>query len=191
MDRHSTGQQPNPGIGPGTGDATGHRTDHRTGPDGAVRPSGPPAPPGPAALPRRTPDRRVAGSGPGRGPGDGPGTGPLRTVADRPAAVPGEHPRPDADARPAPSDHLLDTTEADEFRRRWHDVQAAFVDDPGDAVRRADELTGEAVDALGRALAQRRLALSPRDGDDAASDTERLRLALREYRTLLDRVLGS
>ncbi|POM22420.1 hypothetical protein BTM25_53700 [Actinomadura rubteroloni] len=188
MDRHSTDQRTDLTTDPTTGHAAGHGT-------AAGRPAAPPAAPAapvaPPELPRRTPDRRVAGSGPGHGPGGGPGTGPLRTVADRPAAVPGEHPRPDADARPAPSDRLLDTGEAEGFRRRWHDVQAAFVDDPGDAVRRADELTGEAVDALGRALAQRRLALSPRDEDDAASDTERLRLALREYRTLLDRVLGS
>ncbi|MFG1855256.1 hypothetical protein ACGFJT_25740 [Actinomadura geliboluensis] len=101
-------------------------------------------------------------------------TGPL--AAPGPAAVP---------------DGLFDPAETERFRERWREVQSAFVDDPGAAVRRADELAAEAAEALGRAIAAHRRALS--DGLDGGgqADTERLRLALRGYRDLLDRVCAS
>nr|WP_055502933.1 hypothetical protein [Nonomuraea pusilla] len=75
-------------------------------------------------------------------------------------------------------------------RTRWREVQSSFVDDPGDAVRRADGLVGEVVDAITKALAGRRSALRERwEGSGGARDTEQLRLALREYRTVLERLL--
>ncbi|SEL32257.1 hypothetical protein [Nonomuraea pusilla] len=75
-------------------------------------------------------------------------------------------------------------------RTRWREVQSSFVDDPGDAVRRADGLVGEVVDAITKALASRRSALRERwEGAGGARDTEQLRLALREYRTVLERLL--
>lgn len=69
-------------------------------------------------------------------------------------------------------------------------VQAGFVDDPRQAVRQADGLVAKSVDLIAQAVAARRAELSGagRRADDGAR-TEDLRLALRHYRTLLDRML--
>jgi hypothetical protein len=73
-----------------------------------------------------------------------------------------------------------------DFDARWHDIKAGFVDDPRDSVEKADALIDEAVSAL----AARRQALVDgwKNGDQ--NDTEQLRLALREYRSLFDKLKG-
>lgn len=86
---------------------------------------------------------------------------------------------------------LIASAEAERFRERWHGVQAAFVDDPGESVRQADGLASEAVDALGRALAAHRRSLTEALDGGGPADTERLRLALRGYRDLLDRIFAA
>ncbi|MEV4677793.1 hypothetical protein AB0K34_39595 [Actinomadura sp. NPDC049382] len=122
------------------------------------------------------------------------GPAPEPPVADAPEPVPDTAPDPMPAVKPEPAavpDGLFDPAETERFRERWREVQSAFVDDPGAAVRRADELAAEAAEALGRAIAAHRRALS--DGLDGGgqADTERLRLALRGYRDLLDRVYAS
>ncbi|MFC6087575.1 hypothetical protein [Sphaerisporangium aureirubrum] len=72
-----------------------------------------------------------------------------------------------------------------DFRQRWREVQAGFVDDPRDAVRQADELVDEAVSAVVR----RKQELTDRWKDADQGDTERLRVTLREYRSLLDELV--
>ncbi|NUR88472.1 MAG: hypothetical protein HOY71_30655 [Nonomuraea sp.] len=62
---------------------------------------------------------------------------------------------------------------------RWREVQAAFVDDPAQAVRQADDLVGEVVDDV-----TTRLRESWQDGD-----TERMRVAMRDYRGVLESLL--
>ncbi|MEW2354720.1 hypothetical protein [Spirillospora sp. NPDC029432] len=86
---------------------------------------------------------------------------------------------------------LLDASVADGFHERWREVQSGFVDDPRGAVRRADELAAEIVNAAGQALAARKRTLDDRlnEGGEASPDTERLRLALRDYRDFVDRTL--
>jgi hypothetical protein len=69
-----------------------------------------------------------------------------------------------------------------DYRQRWREVQAGFVDDPRDAVRQADELVDEAVNAVVR----RKQELTDRWKDGDQGDTERLRVTLREYRSLLE-----
>jgi hypothetical protein len=72
------------------------------------------------------------------------------------------------------------------FRERWRELQADFVDDPAQAVRSADDL----VDEIIRELAQRKQGLEEqwRAGPD---DTEKLRVAMREYRSFFDQLLNS
>ncbi|MFF4234616.1 hypothetical protein ACFYYL_01990 [Actinomadura geliboluensis] len=145
-------------------------------------------------------DTRVAGPAPEPPVADAPepvpdtAPDPMPAVKPEPAADTG----PTADTGPlaapgpvAAPDGLFDPAETERFRERWREVQSAFVDDPGAAVRRADELAAEAAEALLRAIAAHRRALS--DGLDGGgqADTERLRLALRGYRDLLDRVCAS
>ena len=76
--------------------------------------------------------------------------------------------------------------DAGEVRRRWHEVQVAFVDDPRESVERADEMVEEVVSAL----SSRRQDLADGWKNLGQDDTERLRLALRDYRSLLERLTG-
>jgi len=56
-------------------------------------------------------------------------------------------------------------------------------------VRRADGLVGEVVEALTSSLTSRTDSLRDRWKDADSTDTEQLRLALREYRSVLESLL--
>jgi hypothetical protein len=71
------------------------------------------------------------------------------------------------------------------LRDRWRDVQLRFVDDPKGATAEASGLVDEAVDKLSEALREHRGSYAK--GTD---DTEALRVELRGYRDILDRLLG-
>jgi hypothetical protein len=92
-----------------------------------------------------------------------------------------------APAHAAPQDSSLFDQDPAEVQGRWREVQTSFVDDPADAVQRADDLVGEVVEALTSSLTARTGELRDRWKD--AGDTEQLRLALREYRVVLERLL--
>ncbi|WP_433172174.1 hypothetical protein [Actinoallomurus sp. CA-150999] len=125
--------------------------------------------------------------GPGMGgPGDahtaGPGTGSPGEARTAGPGMGGS-----GEARTA-AERLLGRGDAARFDSRWHEVKAGFVDDPRDSVRQARSLCEEAVRALTAALDEQRRSLEQRwQGDDA--DTERLRLALRAYGDLLQRLV--
>ncbi|MET7326748.1 hypothetical protein [Nonomuraea sp. NPDC005650] len=93
-------------------------------------------------------------------------------------------------AHAAPEDVVLFDQDPDRVQARWRDLQTSFVDDPGESVRRADGLVGEVVDALTSSLTSRTDALRDRWKDAEAADTEQLRLALRDYRSVLERLLA-
>ncbi|MEU0677496.1 hypothetical protein ABZ330_32285 [Streptomyces sp. NPDC006172] len=100
---------------------------------------------------------------------------------------------------------LLPNEECDELASRLHHAVAGFVDRPRDAVEEADhvleELAARFTDAVNSRrrtlrgawqLAEGGTAHGGRKGDaDAATavDTEQLRLALRDYRELTERLL--
>ncbi|MFJ2083461.1 hypothetical protein ACIOBK_13055 [Micromonospora chokoriensis] len=84
---------------------------------------------------------------------------------------------------------LLDTDTAQGFRDRWRDVQLRFVDDPHAAAGEAQSLVEEAIQALSSALAAQKNTLGGWQ-DAGSADTEQLRMAVRNYRDFLDRVLG-
>ncbi|GLY84988.1 hypothetical protein [Actinoallomurus iriomotensis] len=87
-------------------------------------------------------------------------------------------------------DRLIDADAAERFRTRWREVKGDFVDDPADAVRQASALSRETVDELTAALGRLRERLDGHWGEGEESDTERLRVALRGYGSLIERVLG-
>lgn len=87
-------------------------------------------------------------------------------------------------------DHLVEPDAAERLRDRWREVKSAFVDDPSDAVRQAGDLAGEAVEELTAALGRLRQELDGAWGEGTDTDTERLRVALRGYGSLIDRVLA-
>lgn len=78
----------------------------------------------------------------------------------------------------------------EETRRRWQEVQAGFVDNPRDSVERADSLVAEVTGSLLTALENRAAALQDRWRGSERRDTEDLRTDLRDYRALLEELLG-
>lgn len=85
---------------------------------------------------------------------------------------------------------FLDADQADAFRDRWRDVQLRFVDDPQGAAGQARDLVTEAVEALTAALTAQRDGLGGDTDGAGADDTEQLRMTVRRYRDLLDRLLA-
>ncbi|MDA0645717.1 hypothetical protein [Nonomuraea ferruginea] len=125
---------------------------------------------------------------------DSPYDGPHDTVTATEqvtAAGPGPaQPAEDPPSHAAPQAFPLFEQDPDEVQSRWRDVQASFVDDPAEAVHRADGLVGEVVDSLTNALRSRTGELRERWKADGGDDTERLRQALREYRGVLEGLLA-
>ncbi|WP_433375910.1 hypothetical protein ACQPZX_06840 [Actinoplanes sp. CA-142083] len=74
-------------------------------------------------------------------------------------------------------------TDGDSFADRFRDIQLRFVDSPKEATADAAALVGEAVDKLTDALKAQKDSLG---GD--SDDTEQLRVQLRSYRDLLNRL---
>ncbi len=86
---------------------------------------------------------------------------------------------------------LLSTDETHSYKARWSDIQAAFVDQPREAVSQADRLAGEVIDRLSAIFSDERRHLQNQWERSEEASTEDLRLALRRYRSLIDRLLSS
>ncbi|MFI6561067.1 hypothetical protein [Streptomyces sp. NPDC050534] len=91
---------------------------------------------------------------------------------------------------------LLPHDECDKLELRLRNAVSGFVDSPKQAVEEADHVVEEIAGRFTEALTRRRRTLrtSWQDGEaDKAthSDTEQLRLALRDYRELAERLLHS
>lgn len=76
---------------------------------------------------------------------------------------------------------------AQAFKARWDEVQIGFVDDPAQAVRRADELVAEVMRNLAETFADERASAESRIDQ---GDTEQMRVALRRYRSFFQRLLS-
>jgi hypothetical protein len=83
---------------------------------------------------------------------------------------------------------LITAAETTGLRGRWRDIQAGFVDDPDQAVRQASELVDEVVRTLTSTLTDARRGLDDWAGDEPP--TEQLRVVLRRYRTVFNRLLA-
>ncbi|MTE16851.1 hypothetical protein [Nocardia aurantiaca] len=82
------------------------------------------------------------------------------------------------------------TSSRNPLREQWRDIQIRFVDDPKDAVTRADGLVADALEQLTDRCARRREELESRWARGDAADTEEMRQALRGYRELFDQLAG-
>lgn len=80
---------------------------------------------------------------------------------------------------------LFEETEAEQYRMQWRELQANFVDEPRAAVREAETLVSQMMDALTSQLKEQKRALE--GGSDR--DTEQLRVAMQRYRSLFDQML--
>ncbi|MFF9483879.1 hypothetical protein [Streptomyces sp. NPDC014676] len=190
---------PDPGApGFGTGEKAG-----RTAPDGANPP--------PTAHPKHDPttpadtgthhdgDRISTGAGTGTHHdtdriSTGAGTGTHHDGDRAPTGI-GTGAHHDADRGSVT--RLLRLDDTDKLTARLQHAVAGFVDAPRDAVQEADRALEELTARFTDAVTERRRTLRrswQTDGDGtsgsaAATDTEQLRLALRDYRELAERLL--
>ena len=99
----------------------------------------------------------------------------------------------DATANVAPSNHspLFADNENNDFRSRWQDIQASFVDDPRNAVKQADELVASTIRRLAETFSDEKSRLEAGWAKGGEGDTEALRQAFRRYRSFFDRLLSA
>ncbi|MFF6999075.1 hypothetical protein ACFY93_29560 [Streptomyces sp. NPDC008313] len=100
----------------------------------------------------------------------------------------------DRAARPAHETPLLPHDACDTLGTRLRHAVGGFVDEPRASVEEADQVLEEAAARFTDAVAERRRALrgtwhEKGTGDSATTDTEQLRLALRDYREVTERLL--
>jgi hypothetical protein len=84
---------------------------------------------------------------------------------------------------------LLTGKELDGFRSTWDKVQTSFVDEPRDAVSKADELVASVVNRIAEQSASEREKLEKQWSKGEDVSTEDLRQALKRYRSFFDRLL--
>jgi hypothetical protein len=84
---------------------------------------------------------------------------------------------------------FLAPDEADTMRQRWSDIQAAFVDEPRQAVERADGLVDEVLKRVADGFSSRRAALEQQWGRGDEATTDDLRITLQRYRAFFERLL--
>ncbi|MFG2104488.1 hypothetical protein ACGFJ5_28255 [Micromonospora echinaurantiaca] len=194
-----------PGDGAADGPREGRRADPTAefhGPRGAAeqRPGGDPEEPSgtrtvlPPDATEGAPERRAdltdwAGNPDGTGAAGYGSATPAMVDPDTTspqAATVGGQPATTVPAEPAT---LFEADVAQRFRDRWRDIQLRFVDDPRAAAGEAQALVDEAIQALASALSAQKSRLGAWQ-DAGSTDTEQLRMAVRQYRDFLDRVLG-
>ncbi|MET9893131.1 hypothetical protein ABZZ47_23535 [Streptomyces sp. NPDC006465] len=141
---------------------------------------GPAVPPTPRAADaaRRDGERRDAGGAlPKGGPADTEGRADAR-----------------AEGGSGHDERLLPLDEHDKFSLRMRHAVGGFVDGPQASVEEADHVLEELAGRFTEAVTRRRRTLrtswqSGGEGKATDSDTERLRLALRDYREMTERLL--
>ncbi|MBP8538479.1 hypothetical protein [Streptomyces sp. MK37H] len=91
-----------------------------------------------------------------------------------------------------PSFPVLPTSEHDKLTQRLRYAVSGFVDSPRGAVEEADALLVEVAARLTDLLAERRATLRAawHEDDAVSSETEELRLAMRGYRNVLERLIS-
>ncbi|MFG2357777.1 hypothetical protein [Streptomyces sp. NPDC048521] len=121
------------------------------------------------------------------------GTGGA-TAAPAPSGTGGEAAPGSSSGAAAP---LLAHDETDRWEERMRQVVAGFVDEPLGAVEEADRTLEEIAARFSEAVTRRRRTLrrswegTEERGPGSDTDTEQLRLALRDYRELAGRLLHS
>jgi len=84
---------------------------------------------------------------------------------------------------------LFADDEAQGLRSRWEDVQRGFVDEPREAVQKADGLVSDLVERLTKGFAETRSGLEEQWNKGEEASTEDLRVALTRYRAFFQRLL--
>lgn len=87
------------------------------------------------------------------------------------------------------NESFLPPDRMDDFRERWDDIQAEFVDDPRTSVQKAHGLVSSLVNELNDVFTRERSGLESQWNRGEDADTENLRVALQRYRAFLNRLL--
>ncbi|HZP03587.1 MAG TPA: hypothetical protein VFB43_01715 [Terracidiphilus sp.] len=88
------------------------------------------------------------------------------------------------------SNALFPANELHQFRSRWDQVQASFVDEPRVAVEQADILVAKVVDRITEQFASEREQLEGQWARGEDGNTENLRQTFKRYRAFFDRLLS-
>jgi hypothetical protein len=150
-----------------------------------------------APPPMDTRDLRDAQAGRGRKPaGDTRDRPPIRAEgANADSTKSARAPGASTSATPAPKEApLFDEAAGRDLRQRWLVIQTEFVDEPREAVQKADSLVAGVLKSLTDTFAREREELEAGwsgggDGSDREVSTEDLRQAIRRYRTFFNRLL--
>ena len=110
-------------------------------------------------------------------------TGTAEPIVVGPSSVAGE----EAEG----TELLLPAERRDELRRVWLDVQSSFIDEPQDAVRKADGLVQDVLRSVAEGFESARRDLEGEWQRGEKANTESLRLAFRRYRALFERLLSA
>lgn len=85
---------------------------------------------------------------------------------------------------------LLSRETSERLQADWGNVQASFVDEPRQAVQKADELVAFAIKEIAETFSRERTALEHQWDRDGEVSTEDLRVALTRYRSFFHRLLS-
>ncbi|MGW1625757.1 hypothetical protein [Streptomyces sp. NPDC002172] len=173
-------------------------TDARTGSGrrpvgGDVYPGGTAMPPGREEGTTDWGDASVSGVTPGREEPERMDDRDDRGAPGQAVLVAGDGPGHERDAGRG-GGQLMPSEECGQLERRLQHAVTGFVDEPRTAVEEADraveEITARFTDAVDRRRRTLRGSWQSADANHPGSaDTEQLRLALRDYRELADRLL--
>ena len=110
-------------------------------------------------------------------------------VADR------EVVRPRADRQVADLDEsdriaLFEAAQLNDFKGRWSEIQAGFVDEPRRAVQQADALVSDVISRIADSFGRERTQLEQQWDRGGDVSTEELRQALQRYRSFFSRLLS-
>jgi hypothetical protein len=89
-----------------------------------------------------------------------------------------------------PMHHVFAQQHAEDYRRRWLEIQSGFVDDPRTAVQTADQLVAEMIQRMVDVFAHEKRNLEGQWSQGDSVSTEDLRVALQRYRGFFERLLA-
>jgi hypothetical protein len=101
-----------------------------------------------------------------------------------------DHPQPGQQSQISNNAPLLPQETTTRLQSEWSGVQASFVDEPRQAVQKADELVAFAVKQIAETFARERSALESQWDREGEVSTEDLRVALTRYRSFFHRLLS-
>ena len=90
---------------------------------------------------------------------------------------------------PADPEKFVPAERAEGFAARWSELKGDFVDEPRDAVHKADALVGDVLEEIAKVFTEQRSRIE-HDLDTDGTSTEDLRQAMHRYRRFFERLLN-